>query len=68
MVALSFSVVHHPENHFLDKSMAEYAKLTGYSPKFNSFTSDKLIDAASIDESLKDWTEWYRECITECVR
>lgn len=22
---------------------------------------NKVIDAASIDESLKDWTEWYRE-------
>ena len=54
MVALSFSVVHHPENHFLDKSMTEYAKLTDNSPKFNSFTSDKLIDAASIDGSLKE--------------
>lgn len=43
-----FSVVHHPENHFLYKSMSEYAKLTDHSSKFNSFTSDKLIDAASI--------------------
>ncbi len=56
-----FSVVHHPENYFLDKSMFEYAKLTDYSPKFNSFTSDKLIDAASIDDSLKEWVAWYRE-------
>ena len=56
-----FSVVHHPENLFLDKSMAEYAMLTDYSPKFNSFTSDKLIEAASIDGSLKEWVAWYRE-------
>ena len=56
-----FSVVHHPENHFLGKSMSEYAKLTDYSPKFNSFTSDKLIYASSIDGSLKDWVAWYRE-------
>ena len=38
-----------------------YAKLTDHSPKFNSFTSDKLIDAASIDGSLKEWVAWYRE-------
>ena len=56
-----FSVVHHPENYFLDKSMFEYAKLTDYSPKFNSFTSDQLIDAASIDDRLKEWVAWYRE-------
>ena len=56
-----FSVVHHPENHFLDKSMSEYTKLTDHSPKFNSFTSDKLIEAASIDGSLKEWVAWYRE-------
>ena len=56
-----FSVVHHPENHFLDKSMSEYTKLTDHSPKFNSFTSDKLIEAASIDGSLKEWVAWYQE-------
>ena len=59
--SVCFSVAHHPDNHFLDKSMSAYAKLTGYSPKFNSFTSDKLIDAASIDGGLKEWTDWYRE-------
>ena len=32
-----------------------------YSPKFNSFTSDQLIDAASIDDRLKEWVAWYRE-------
>ena len=59
--SVCFSVVHHLDNHFLDKSINAYAKLTGNSPKFNSFTSDKLIDAASIDGGLKEWTEWYRE-------
>ena len=41
--------------------MAEYAKLTDYSPKINSFTVDKLIDAASIDGSLKEWVAGYQE-------
>lgn len=58
---VSFSVVYHPENHFLDDSMQAYAKLTNYSPKFNSFTSDKLIAAAAVDPDLEEWIKWYRE-------
>jgi len=58
---VSFSVVHHPDNRFLNDSMEAYAKLTNHSPKFNNFTSDKLIDAAQQDPNLKDWIDWYRE-------
>ena len=57
--SVSFSVVHHPDNHFLDSSMKEFSILTDYSPKFNSFTSDQLIHAASIDTNLKEWIQWY---------
>lgn len=56
-----FSVVHHPANHFLDKSMNEYKQLVNNSPKFSSFTTEKIINAASIDKSLTNWTAWYKE-------
>ena len=56
-----FSVVHHPENHFLTQSMDEYRKLINNSPKFGSFTSLDLIDAASLDMNLKDWIDWYKD-------
>ena len=56
-----FSVVHHPENHFLTQSMNEYREQTNYSPKFGSFTSLDLIDAARIDSQLSDWINWYVE-------
>ena len=54
-----FSVVHHPENNFLTQSMNKYRELTNYSPKFGSFTSLDLIDAARIDPQLSDWINWY---------
>ena len=43
--------------------MSEYAKLTDHSSKFNSFTSDKLIDAASIDGSRKNGLRGIVRCI-----
>ena len=54
-----FSVVHHPENHFLTQSMDEYRELTNHSPKFGSFTSLELIKAAQIAPQLSEWIEWY---------
>ena len=54
-----FSVVHHPENHFLTQSMDEYRKLINNSSKFGSFTSLDLIDAAKIDPQLSEWINWY---------
>ena len=56
-----FSVLHHPENHFLTQSMDKYRKLINNSSKFGSFTSLDLIDATSLDMSLKDWIVWYDE-------
>lgn len=58
---VTISVVHHPDNRFLKKTMDEYSELTGHSPKFNSFTSNKLIESAKIDDGLKDWIKWYTE-------
>lgn len=54
-----FSVAHHPENHFLTQSMNEYRELTNHYPKFSSFTSLDLIEAAKFDPQLSEWIEWY---------
>lgn len=54
-----FSVVHHPENHFLTQSMNKYRELNNHSSKFGSFTSLDLIDAAKIDPQLSEWINWY---------
>ena len=54
-----FSVVTHPENTFLDKTMEEYRKLTNHTSKFFSFKSNALVDAA--EAYLRDWTEWYKK-------
>ena len=59
--SVSFSVVHHPDNHFLDASMQEFSLLTNHSPQFNSFPSDSLIHAAAMDSALKEWILWYRK-------
>ena len=53
-----FSVVTHPENSFLDKTMNEYRKLINYSPKFFDFKSSALLKEAV--EYLPDWSKWYR--------
>ena len=58
---VSFSVVYHPENTSLNTSIQTYSKLTNYSPKFNSFTSDQLINAAKCDNSLKEWITWFEK-------
>lgn len=54
-----FSVVTHPGNTFLDKTMEEYRKLTNHTSKFFSFKSNALVDAA--EAYLRDWTEWYKK-------
>lgn len=58
-----FSVVHHPDNHHLDNSMKEYKQLINHNPKFSSFASKEVIDAASKvdDEAINNWIEWYKE-------
>lgn len=56
-----FSVVLHPENTFLNDTMQHYEELTNHSSKFSYFTSDKLVEAATIDHTLKDWVNWYKE-------
>lgn len=54
-----FSVVSHPENCFLDKTMNEYQQLTRNSPKFSNFKSNTLVDKAVT--YLPDWSSWYKK-------
>lgn len=53
-----FSVVSHPENTFLTKSMNQYKDLINHSPKFFDFKSTDLVKAAA--SYLPDWAKWYR--------
>lgn len=59
--SVSFSVVTHPENYFLDDSMEQYRKLVNNSPKFSSFKSSEIICAAEKVKELQEWVEWYKE-------
>ena len=56
-----FSVVHHPENNFLDKTINEYKKLINNNSDFTSFTAKDVVDAASEvkDDDVNRWIEWY---------
>ena len=58
-----FSVVHHPQNHALNKSMNLYRKMIGYNDRFFSFTSDLLINRAKQLNFIpwKDWLAWYED-------
>lgn len=56
-----FSVVKHPDNPSLDKSIEDYKRLTNDSPKFSVFTSLDLIRAAEKDPELKEWIAWYKD-------
>jgi len=60
---VSFSVVHHPNNTHLNKSMEQYKELIGNNSKFFSFTSKEVIDSASKikDKELEKWVDWYKE-------
>ena len=54
-----FSVVSHPENSFLDKTMNAYRALTNNSPKFYDFKSNTLVNVAV--NYLPDWSNWYKK-------
>lgn len=57
-----FSVVHHPDNPSLKKTIDEYKKLIDNNPKFSTFTSKDVIKIASTieDEGIEEWVEWYK--------
>ncbi len=58
-----FSVVKHPGNSSLDKTISEYKDLTADIAKFSVFTSAGVINAATSlhDSELAKWTIWYSE-------
>lgn len=58
-----FSVVHHPKNMHLDRTMENFTKLIRGNNRFSSFPSSKIIDQASKikNTELQAWVKWYRE-------
>jgi hypothetical protein len=58
---VSFSVVHHPRNSALDKTLDAYRKLIDFNPKFSTFTSaDVIAAAAKAGNDLQPWINWYK--------
>lgn len=57
-----FSVVKHPRNSYLDKTIDEYKALTASNEKFSVFTSADVVNAAAAvhDTELHKWIGWYR--------
>lgn len=58
-----FSVVKHPDNKALDKSLNQYKDLIDNNIKFSVLDSKDVIDAASTinNTDLNKWIEWYKE-------
>ena len=60
---VTFSVVKHPGNTALDKTLKAYQHLIDHDPKFTTFTSADVINAAANvnDPELNQWIAWYRD-------
>ena len=58
---VSFSVVRHPRNESLNRSLRAYQNLIDDNPKFSAFTSADVISSAAAvgDERLDEWVAWY---------
>jgi len=58
-----FSVVRHPGNISLNKTINEYTNLIGNNERFSTFTSTDVIKAAETlnDTELNKWITWYQE-------
>ena len=58
-----FSVIRHPGNTSLNKTLGEYKDLTANNPGFTDFTSADVIDAAEKygGAGLAPWVKWYKE-------
>ena len=58
-----FSVVKHPENKALEKSIEQYKDLINHQNKFSVFDSKSAIDivAKLQDSDLNAWVSWYKE-------
>ena len=59
---VSFSVVKHSGNSYLDPSLRAYQDLIDHNPRFSVFTSTDVLAAASAcdDVELNHWIAWYR--------
>lgn len=60
---VTFSVVKHPRNTYLDQSLANYQTIIAGNPKFFTFTSADIITAATAlgNPQLERWAAWYRD-------
>ena len=60
---VTFSVVRHPGNTALDKTLQAYQHLIDHNPKFTTFTSADEINAAATinDLEFNQWIAWYRD-------
>jgi len=58
-----FSVVKHPENKALDKSIDQYKDLINHNSRFSVFNSNEIIEKAAKlnDSDLNVWLRWYKE-------
>ena len=58
-----FSVVHHPQNKALNKTISQYKTLTDNNPKFSVFTSGQLVNIVKQlhEPELQRWVDWYCE-------
>jgi hypothetical protein len=56
-----FSVVHHPENNDLQKTIAEYEQMLSDKGLFSVFTSEQILDAALKiqNDDISEWAKWY---------
>ena len=56
-----FSVVKHPDNNSLDKTINEYKTLVNDNLSFFVFTSKDVVDATRIidNSTLNDWVDWF---------
>jgi len=59
---VTFSVVKHPGNTFLDQSLGAYQKLVAGNPRFSVFTHADVLAAAAAhkDAALEQWIAWFR--------
>lgn len=61
-----FSVVYHPDNKYLEKSMNKFRELIGNNERFSFFKSEDIIKSAEKinneinDKKLGKWISWYK--------
>lgn len=56
-----FSVVHHPDNKSLEKTINQYRELINNDSRFSVLTSKTMVDVVkqNTDPELRTWAEWY---------